>query len=167
MPINRSPILHSQEIVKRKKPPACDSCKARRVLCHPTTDGTPCPRCLEKGNKCTTTPVARGRPPKPDLGTGPTVNAATPVSSTDSNSASEDSEAFPLCSTLNSNSLPFRQHLNLPPELVHHLFECFTHLPQQTHPILRGDVIRDALCSVSWQIHLLPPQQKVLAHCIV
>ncbi|KAF8153564.1 hypothetical protein K438DRAFT_371333 [Mycena galopus ATCC 62051] len=164
---NRSPILHSQEIVKRKKPPACDSCKARRVLCHPTTDGTPCPRCLEKGNKCTTTPVARGRPPKPDLGTVPTVNAATPASSTDSNSASEEPEAFPLCSTLNSNSLPFRPHLNLPPELVHHLFECFTHLPHQNHPILRGDVIRDALCSVSWQIHLLPPQQKVLAHCIV
>ncbi|KAF8214417.1 hypothetical protein K438DRAFT_879651 [Mycena galopus ATCC 62051] len=115
--------------------------------------------------RCTTTPVARGRPPKPDLGTVPTVNAATPASSTASHSSSEEPEVFPLSSTL--NSLPFRQHINLSPELVHHLFECFTHLPQQNHPILRGDAIRDALYSVSWQIHLLPPQQKVLAHCIV
>ncbi|KAF7343904.1 Zn(2)-C6 fungal-type transcriptional factor [Mycena venus] len=32
--------------------------------------------------------------------------------------------------------------------------------------MLRGDVLRDALSSNSWQIHLLPPQLKVLAHCI-
>ncbi|KAF8209200.1 hypothetical protein K438DRAFT_1754241 [Mycena galopus ATCC 62051] len=31
-----------------KKPPACDSCKARRVLCHPQPNNSPCPRCLEK-----------------------------------------------------------------------------------------------------------------------
>ncbi|KAF7368266.1 Zn(2)-C6 fungal-type transcriptional factor [Mycena venus] len=170
MPPDRSPILHSQEIVKEKKPPACDSGKAERVLCHPTTDGTPCPRCLEEGNIYATNPVARvarRRTPTPDLGTVSAVNPAASGLSTGPNSASEELQAFPLCSTLNSNSLPFRQHLNLPPDLVHHLFECFTHLPHQSHPILRRDVIRDALCSVSWEIHLLPPQQKVLAHCII
>ncbi|KAJ7480651.1 hypothetical protein FB451DRAFT_152126 [Mycena latifolia] len=31
-----------------KKPPACDPCKARRVLCHPQPNGAPCPRCVEK-----------------------------------------------------------------------------------------------------------------------
>ncbi|GAA6028621.1 hypothetical protein JCM8097_007315 [Rhodosporidiobolus ruineniae] len=50
---------------KRKKPPACDRCKAKRVLCHPSPQG--CPRCLEKGIVCTTTPVVRRRPQrKPD-----------------------------------------------------------------------------------------------------
>ncbi|KAE9402057.1 hypothetical protein BT96DRAFT_1017870 [Gymnopus androsaceus JB14] len=44
--------------MKRKKLPACDSCKARRVLCHPQSNG-PCPRCSEKGVNCTTTPVVR------------------------------------------------------------------------------------------------------------
>ncbi|GAA5958413.1 hypothetical protein JCM8115_002458 [Rhodotorula mucilaginosa] len=40
-----------------KKPPACDFCKAKRVLCHPHPEG--CPRCREKGVQCTTTPVCR------------------------------------------------------------------------------------------------------------
>ncbi|GAA5985123.1 hypothetical protein JCM10908_002531 [Rhodotorula pacifica] len=42
---------------KPKKPPACDFCKAKRVLCHPSSEG--CPRCNEKGIRCTTTPVCR------------------------------------------------------------------------------------------------------------
>ncbi|CDR45497.1 RHTO0S11e00892g1_1 [Rhodotorula toruloides] len=35
---------------KPKKPPACDRCKAKRVLCHPNPAG--CPRCVEKGVDC-------------------------------------------------------------------------------------------------------------------
>ncbi|KAF5360141.1 hypothetical protein D9758_011323 [Tetrapyrgos nigripes] len=46
---------------KSRKPPACDYCKARRVLCHPEPEGRSCPRCLEKGVKCTTTPSVRKR----------------------------------------------------------------------------------------------------------
>jgi hypothetical protein len=68
----------------KKKLPACDYCKARRVLCHPQPDGRSCPRCLEKGVKsvffsknlpdseicrCTTTPVVR-RKRKPEHGGG-------------------------------------------------------------------------------------------------
>ncbi|BGP10364.1 hypothetical protein OF846_004388 [Rhodotorula toruloides] len=45
---------------KPKKPPACDRCKAKRVLCHPNPAG--CPRCVEKGIECTTTPVVRRKP---------------------------------------------------------------------------------------------------------
>ncbi|KAF5336737.1 hypothetical protein D9758_016276 [Tetrapyrgos nigripes] len=44
-----------------KKPPACDYCRTRRVLCHPQPEGRSCPRCLEKGVKCTTTPSVRKR----------------------------------------------------------------------------------------------------------
>ncbi|KAJ7290531.1 hypothetical protein C8J57DRAFT_1276078, partial [Mycena rebaudengoi] len=49
---------------ERKIPPACDSCKSRRVLCHSQPDGSPCLRCAENGIICTTTPLPRGRPPK-------------------------------------------------------------------------------------------------------
>ncbi|KAF7374473.1 Pleiotropic drug resistance ABC transporter protein [Mycena sanguinolenta] len=156
MPTNRSPTLHSQEIVKRKKPPACDSCKARRVLCHPTTDGSPCPRCFEKGMKCTTTPVARGRAPKPNLGIAMSGSPEPPsASATISESASEEPETI---STLHP-TIPSR--LELPPELVHHLFECFTHLPIYNHPMLLVDDLRETLSAVSWQIQLLPPQLKI------
>ncbi|KAF5336741.1 hypothetical protein D9758_016278 [Tetrapyrgos nigripes] len=44
-----------------KKPPACDYCRTRRVLCHAQPEGRSCPRCLEKGVKCTTTPFVRKR----------------------------------------------------------------------------------------------------------
>ncbi|GAA5839364.1 hypothetical protein JCM11251_003960 [Rhodosporidiobolus azoricus] len=52
----------AMEPLKKKKPPACDRCKAKRVLCHPNPDG--CPRCIEKGVTCTTTPVVRRKPQK-------------------------------------------------------------------------------------------------------
>ncbi|KAF7340405.1 Zn(2)-C6 fungal-type transcriptional factor [Mycena venus] len=151
MPVSR------EGVKKRKKPPACDTCKARRVLCMPTTDGTPCPRCVERGDKCTTTPVARGRPSKPNLKTVPTDIPGP-------QSASEASNHNGLASA--SNSIPARR-LELPPELVHHLFECFVHLPQHHHPMYRGTVLQTALSSVSWQILRLPPQLKVLAHCVI
>ncbi|GAA6007680.1 hypothetical protein JCM11491_003923 [Sporobolomyces phaffii] len=69
---------------RAKKPPSCDHCKVspktlatpnrrltgtasptsseqqKRVLCHPSPAG--CPRCVEKGIECTTTPVVRRKP---------------------------------------------------------------------------------------------------------
>ncbi|KAJ7123587.1 hypothetical protein C8R44DRAFT_875776 [Mycena epipterygia] len=166
MPVTRRANPPQEKFKKKKKPPACDSCKARRVLCHPTTDGTACPRCVERGTKCTTTPVARGRPPKAHLGM-PT----TPLSS-----ASEEPEPRPSTSHSNASStspvVSLHSHdparfLELSPELVRHLFECFTHLPQCNHPIFRGSGLRNALAALSWRIYLLPPQQRVLAHCVV
>ncbi|KAJ7653722.1 hypothetical protein DFH06DRAFT_1204537 [Mycena polygramma] len=191
MPVTRSPILQTRETVeraRRRKPPACDPCKARRVLCHPTMDGTACPRCLEKGTKCITTPVARGRPPKTNLGAGAmTVSPAKRKSSAPHSKSHPNSHSNPHSNphshpnphltseepeseSVSNASLPpqdFNRYLELSPELVHHLLECFTHLPQNNHPMYRGIVLRDTLSSVSWQIHLLPPQLKVLAHCVV
>ncbi|KAK7022130.1 Zn(2)-C6 fungal-type transcriptional factor [Favolaschia claudopus] len=43
----------------------------------------------------------------------------------------------------------------------------FTHIPQYNHPMFPRQVLRDALTSISWQIHLLPPHLKVLAYCAV
>ncbi|KAJ7130758.1 hypothetical protein C8R43DRAFT_1024865 [Mycena crocata] len=61
-----------------KKPPACNPCRARRVLCHPQSNGTPCPRCAEKKIICTTTPVPRGRPRKNPLPDTTTMSAQGP-----------------------------------------------------------------------------------------
>ncbi|KAJ7493654.1 hypothetical protein FB451DRAFT_1360426 [Mycena latifolia] len=164
MPVTRSPHPESEEGAKKKKPPACDSCKSRRVLCHPTTDGTACPRCIEKGTKCTTTPVARGRPPKKHLGLAP---SATPSSTSESEPLPSDSHSntsSPIGFLSSQHSTRF---LQLSPELVHHLFECFAYLPQYSHPVFRSNNLRTALSSVSWQIYLLQPQLRVLAHCVI
>ncbi|KAJ7703902.1 hypothetical protein B0H17DRAFT_1040129 [Mycena rosella] len=156
-----NPNIPPEEGLKKKKPPACDSCKARRVLCHPTTDGTPCPRCIEKGTKCTTTPVTRGRPPKKHLGVVP----ATPPSASESEPLSSTGSPYDSIGLLPPQEST--RLLELSPELVHHLFECFAHLPQYSHPMFRGNILRKALSSVSWKIHQLTPQQRVLAHCVV
>ncbi|GAA6033165.1 hypothetical protein JCM8097_002977 [Rhodosporidiobolus ruineniae] len=58
-----------------KKPPACDRCKAKRVLCHPNPAG--CPRCMKKGIECTTTPVARRRTTKRAVPSAPLQSGAS------------------------------------------------------------------------------------------
>ncbi|GAA5914366.1 hypothetical protein JCM6882_008173, partial [Rhodosporidiobolus microsporus] len=68
---------------KKKKPPACDRCKAKRVLCHPNPAG--CPRCHEKGVECTTTPVVRRKPQKkngPAGAASSSLTASTSLSGT-------------------------------------------------------------------------------------
>ncbi|KAJ6465388.1 hypothetical protein C8R45DRAFT_1023015 [Mycena sanguinolenta] len=105
-----------------KKPPACDSCKARRVLCLPQPNNAPCPRCLEKKILCTTTPVVRGRPRN-------AVQVHDPLNT--STSLVVPSQGLPLVvaapskhvSALASNG----SDLNCPrldPEFVAHCFEC-------------------------------------------
>ncbi|KAJ3813228.1 hypothetical protein F5876DRAFT_74090 [Lentinula aff. lateritia] len=75
-----SPTRPSQ----RKKPPACDYCKARRVLCHPQLNG-PCPRCVEKGVECSTTPVVRRR----RRTKGDPVHSAAKATTSSSNNCSD------------------------------------------------------------------------------
>ncbi|GAA5883987.1 hypothetical protein JCM6882_002093 [Rhodosporidiobolus microsporus] len=82
-------------LLKRKKPPACDYCKAKRVLCHPSPDG--CPRCLEKGIICTTTPVVRRRPQKKAVHGAPGDSSAPPA-------AASTSQAVPPAAPLASTS---------------------------------------------------------------
>ncbi|GAA5929535.1 Zn(II)2Cys6 transcription factor domain-containing protein [Sporobolomyces koalae] len=54
------PLGTKLPVNRARKPPSCDHCKRKRVLCHPSPAG--CPRCIEKGVECTTTPVVRRRP---------------------------------------------------------------------------------------------------------
>ncbi|KAF7329099.1 Zn(2)-C6 fungal-type domain-containing protein [Mycena kentingensis (nom. inval.)] len=136
---------------RNKKLPACDLCKARRVLCHPQPNGAPCPRCVEKNAICTTTPVPRGRPRK----------HPAPVAT---KSVAETRVSVP------QHPGPVFQSLNCPelsPEFVAHCFEAIKFIPQYNHPIIGTTSIKSDILAVSYQIHLLPPQSRVLALCIV
>ncbi|KAJ6622088.1 hypothetical protein B0H10DRAFT_2015213 [Mycena sp. CBHHK59/15] len=168
-----SPDADSPPDKKRKKLPACDSCKSRRVWCHPQPNGNSCPRCRERGIACTTTPVTRGRPRK--------KRVASPDIALSQNSGSSPSAEITNSPLLASGSkTPYETaliptyigpldptaSLDLSPELVHHLFECFAQLPHSTNPIYHGTTLRCALAAVAWSINLLPPQPRVLAHCV-
>ncbi|KAJ7820336.1 hypothetical protein B0H14DRAFT_2833953 [Mycena olivaceomarginata] len=142
---------------KQKKPPACDACKARRVLCHPQPHGAPCPRCVEKNQMCTTTPVPRGRPRKNPL------PASLPLSRPQSRARSRPSPPLPVQPVYKTSpACP-----PLTPEFVAHCFEAIQFTPQYNHPLISTTSIKMDIRAVSFQLHLLPPQSRVLALCII
>ncbi|KAJ7764923.1 hypothetical protein B0H16DRAFT_1883483 [Mycena metata] len=162
----RSWNRNTNKVAAKKKPPACDACKARRVLCHnsPLSSNLPCPRCAEKGIICKTTPVQRGRPRK---------------------TLSEDSQpsaSGSTMATLRRNEVS--ETPQLPVELVKDLMDCtfsspesFTsrsqcyyclgcaHVGECRIPLFHGEKLKATLAAASWQLHLLPPQLRVLATC--
>ncbi|KAJ6465394.1 hypothetical protein C8R45DRAFT_1079891, partial [Mycena sanguinolenta] len=148
-----------------KKPPACDNCKARRVLCHPQPNNAPCPRCLEKKILCTTTPVVRGRPRT-------AVKAHDPLNT--STSLVVSSQEIPLVvaaplkygSALASNG----SDLNCPRldlDFVAHCFQCFEFIPPIGHPLVKRTGIMSSVRAASFDLQHLLPQSRVLALCIV
>ncbi|KAJ7769349.1 hypothetical protein B0H16DRAFT_1517535 [Mycena metata] len=139
---------------KPKKPPACDACKGRRVLCHPQPNGAPCPRCVEKNSVCTTTPVARGRPrknPLPPSQSAPTSRRPSPPSLPQNQYPAKNSS---ICPELTSS-------------FVQHCFDALELTPQYNHPLILSTSIKMHIRAVSFQLHLLPPQSRVLALCII
>ncbi|KAJ7323872.1 hypothetical protein DFH08DRAFT_941362 [Mycena albidolilacea] len=146
---------------KLKKPPACDNCKARRVLCHPQPNG-PCPRCAEKDTICTTTPSVRGRYRK-------TVKPAhSPASRGSSSLLSQESRSSSLLPQESALALHGSADCpSLDPEFVAHCFECFECIPQVGHPLVKTTGIKDTIDAVSFDLSLLLPQSRALVLCII
>ncbi|KAF7336132.1 Glycoside hydrolase, superfamily [Mycena venus] len=55
----------------------------------------------------------------------------------------------------------------LTPELVAHLLDCFDTMPPVMNPLIISTSIKTAIRTVSFQLSLLPPQQRVLAMCMI
>ncbi|KAJ7147477.1 hypothetical protein C8R43DRAFT_1237279 [Mycena crocata] len=156
--------MRSSPEKKKKKPPACDNCKARRVLCHPQAAGIPCPRCAEKGIICQTNPVPRGRPRKTPIQPSSSVSADSPPSiSVNTRHKTPLSYETSIMTVRPPIELSVSPELSC--ELVKHLFECFVHFPHYRLPLFRGNALKDSLAAASWQLHLLPLQSRVLACC--
>lgn len=122
---------------------------------------------------CITTPIARGRPRKNPVAASSSLSLPLPQS--------RASLPFPL------HPLPVLENTSDCPELnsefVAHCFEgsCDSRLarspltyasglkftPQYTHPLISATSIKTDIRAASFQIHLLPPQSRVLALCIV
>ncbi|KAJ6540291.1 hypothetical protein B0H19DRAFT_1175381 [Mycena capillaripes] len=155
-----------------RKPPACDTCKARRVLCHPQPNGAPCPRCAEKNIVCTTSPVIRGRPRR---SAEPDSSMRAPESTQQSRAQqlavsrwlvqASASSSITLLSPGVYSTLP--ECPDLTPELVAHLFDCFDQFSFVYNPIINMASIKTTIRAVSFQMHLLPPQSRALAMCIL
>ncbi|KAJ7290340.1 hypothetical protein C8J57DRAFT_340486 [Mycena rebaudengoi] len=145
--------------MKRKKLPACDYCRARRVLCHPQLNGNPCPRCVEKNNICTTTPVIPFKKRKGSPALAPTTQLPPKW----------EPPPIPLSTQPTWDLMSARAHdcPDLRPELVRHFFECFVRLPEYMHPVFNNISIMKTIHAASFQLSLLSPQSRVLAICII
>ncbi|KAF7365773.1 Zn(2)-C6 fungal-type domain-containing protein [Mycena venus] len=116
--------------------------------------------------RCTTTPVARGRPRKnvaESVSLG--ADAAHPEAPADSSqSASGSSASFPV----DASSPPVHDTAPvLTPELVSHFFDCFDQLPAVNNPVIIATSIKTVVQAASFNISLLPPQSRTLAMCII
>ncbi|KAJ6472670.1 hypothetical protein C8R47DRAFT_1145805 [Mycena vitilis] len=165
-----------------KKPPACDACKARRVLCHPQLNGAPCPRCVEKKVMCITTPVPRGRPRKKVVQAGSSSPVLRPQARPNSRKTQPRTRIRPQPRTqsrhpppsLNPPPLTLKNAYNPPPacppltpEFVAHCFDALPFTRQYDHPLISTTSIAIDVRAVSFQLHLLAPQSRVLALCII
>ncbi|KAJ7431607.1 hypothetical protein FB451DRAFT_1573681 [Mycena latifolia] len=148
---------------KLKKPPACDACKARRVLCHPQPQGAPCPRCAEKNIRCVTSGAHRGRPRKILTATPPESIVVLQETQPPVSQPAPSSAMMSLWSP-NLNEVITE---DLAPELVAHFFHCFDLIPPAMNPIITVTSIKTTIRAVSYQLYLLPSQSRVLARCII
>ncbi|TRM67436.1 hypothetical protein BD626DRAFT_625885 [Schizophyllum amplum] len=169
-PVEDSPADDSA--TKRKKR-ACDYCKAKRVICHPQTDGKPCPRCIEKGRDCTTTVL-----PRKTRGTGAKAlakRALQAASNQEKYGNSKDS-----ASPLHSNTVALRTESRtdissplisslqaIPARLVQDAIRIFSLMLPSACPILSLEVYQSHIETCGWDIHLLPPQERVLSFCLL
>ncbi|GAA6012319.1 hypothetical protein JCM11491_007091 [Sporobolomyces phaffii] len=176
---------------KRKKLPACDACKLRRVLCKPQPIGISCPRCKDKGIVCTTTPTVRkkavGRsgkrieearamfgtadPSAPDLMGASNTPWIQPRLQQPQGPAGASIDTLatavraPRVSEEDSDAQLAFEALN--GSLVAHLLELYQALPQSWLPIgVRGKMSL-LFESAGRRLDALPPQAEVLAHAMI
>ncbi|KAJ4498569.1 hypothetical protein C8R41DRAFT_916486 [Lentinula lateritia] len=173
---------------QRKKPPACDYCKARRVLCHPQLNG-PCPRCVEKGVECSTTPVVRRR----RRTKGDPVHSAAKATTSSSNNCSDQAtcttptqsneelstvivvqqwaSATSLSNNLDEPS-PVPPTLQLSVEVVKALMKTLRNTPHNPHPVTTNPMIPLSQLEMklrlhAWDLHSLSYQDRVLTYCLL
>ncbi|KAL1741973.1 hypothetical protein HDZ31DRAFT_8849, partial [Schizophyllum fasciatum] len=174
----KSAVQSTSAVKKTKKPPACDYCKARRVICHPQPDGKPCPRCVEKEVTCTTTPVVRRKPRRragdgaDQRGSALAPSAAPTASSSSSSrtgarrSAKGDSPPGLLPSP-HSSLLSWRDAHPLPATFIEELIKLFPSVPQYKLPIVPFRKICTRLEACAWDLSRLHPHECVLAYSIM
>ncbi|KAJ7764401.1 hypothetical protein B0H16DRAFT_444770 [Mycena metata] len=155
--------MSTQRIRQKKvpKPPACDTCKAKRVLCLPQPNGAPCPRCVDKNNVCTTTPIRRGRPAK----NSEPRRAEKPELAMSQMPTPSSSSSMTILSPQVYESLD--ESLGLTPEIVEHFFDCFERMSSSMNPVVLNSSLKRTIQTAAFQISLLPTETRVLALVIV
>ncbi|KAF7361125.1 Zn(2)-C6 fungal-type domain-containing protein [Mycena sanguinolenta] len=150
-----SPIATSE---KPKKPPALVASCA--IL---SQTGPRVPVASKKNQTCTTTPVPRGRPRKNPL---PACSALSPLRPRP-RARPQPSPPLPTPPPQQPVYKTSPSCPELTPEFVAHCFEAIQFTTQYNHPLISRTSIKMDIRAVSFQLHRLPPQSRVLALCII
>ncbi|KAL1748683.1 hypothetical protein HDZ31DRAFT_29172 [Schizophyllum fasciatum] len=150
---------------KRKR--ACDYCKARRVICHPHPDG--CPRCREKGLRCTTTIIPR-RP------RGKRAKMSPQEAPIPENPTGGASTSLMLCNPISRGayapSLSVARPLEpifdtIPGSLVQDALDILNCMMPENSLLFPIRKFRKIIQNCAWDVRLLAPQQRVLTCCFL
>ncbi|GAA5875078.1 hypothetical protein JCM8547_005406 [Rhodosporidiobolus lusitaniae] len=167
---------------KRKRLPACDSCKLRRLKCDPVPPPGSCPRCKQTGVVCTTTPVARkkaaartGKRIEEAKATFGTADALTPEFMGPSNTpwvGRTKDGATTLATGIKQPEVGEDTESDLAVQqingaIVAHLLELYQAIPQSWLPIgVRGRVLLQ-FEAAGRKLEALGPQTEVLARVTI
>ncbi|GAA5842867.1 hypothetical protein JCM9279_004013 [Rhodotorula babjevae] len=165
---------------KRKRLPACDCCKMRRLKCDPVPPPASCSRCKTTGVVCTTTPVVRkkavprsGKRIEEAKATFGTADPDAPdfmgVSSTPWMQPRQSTAPESLATSVREPSVSHHDvdarlaGQELDGALVAHLLELYQTFPQSWLPIGARGRIAHQFEAVGRRLDALPPQAEVLA----
>ncbi|GAA6039556.1 hypothetical protein JCM8097_008389 [Rhodosporidiobolus ruineniae] len=169
---------------KRKRLPACDSCKLRRLKCNPVPPPGSCERCRTTGVVCTTTPTVRKKaPPRtgkrieeakatfgtadPDAGAGfmgPSNSPWVGRTKDGATTLATGIRAPELSEMGTENRIAGRE---MDGAIVAHLLELYSAIPQSWLPIgVRGRTLSQ-FEAAGRRLEALPPQTEVLARITI
>ncbi|KAL1757553.1 phosphoribosylglycinamide synthetase [Schizophyllum commune] len=165
--MSTSPATSSDAQTTKKKR-ACDYCRLKRVICHPQSNGEPCPRCLEKGVECTTT-ISTTRKPR---GQGKKALAKAAQRKREAEAAeAEASKATSVSVRQAPPSIPplFPDDIYfIPGDLMRDALEIMADMEPGGSPGLSPVPRQRALLdSRGWDILALAPHDRVLALCLL
>uniref|UniRef100_D8QC98 Phosphoribosylglycinamide synthetase n=1 Tax=Schizophyllum commune (strain H4-8 / FGSC 9210) TaxID=578458 RepID=D8QC98_SCHCM len=157
---------NSSDAQSTKKKRACDYCRLKRVICHPQSNGEPCPRCLEKG-VCTTT-ISTTRKPR---GQGKKALAKEAKRRQEAEAAeAEASKATSVSVKQAQPSIPpsFPDDIYfIPGDLMRDALEMAEMEPGGSPGLSPVPRQRALLDSRGWDILALAPHDRVLALCLL
>ncbi|KAL1742833.1 hypothetical protein HDZ31DRAFT_42390 [Schizophyllum fasciatum] len=165
-----APRARADEGTRKRKKRACDYCRLKRVICHPQPNGKSCPRCEEKGIRCTTTVTQKVQQDSDD---DTSVNIGSSMDATKNNSGAESPVSASMYTVPlrrappSSPSNPPIISQAIPGKLVQDaLHVCETMMPV-AYALLRLQRHKKALERCDWDLQLLAPQERVFTLCLL
>ncbi|KAM0793732.1 hypothetical protein ACM66B_001154 [Microbotryomycetes sp. NB124-2] len=166
----------------KKRLPACDNCKKRRLKCFPVKQPGSCPRCIDERVQCTTTPVVRRKPVRKPRTAPSSITAhsrqPTPETSVFEFDETQEQQQHPQAkaplSTTTSQAYALSDTMWTPEhtrnvlrgKLAVQVLEAMTQTPCYAHPVLPIRSLLGELKTARYLPSELPIELQALVWCM-